>query len=459
MSTLEHADPGARPADRQAGRPPGRPAGRPAGQRVAAVDVVRGLLLVVIVVSGSLVEPPAWFDHAPWAGVHLLDLVFPSFVLLMGVGLGFACARGVQLSRLPRRVLVLLAAGLVYNAAVQWARLGTVDLDQLRWTGVLQVFALVTLVISLVHLVVRGWVAWTGAALALAAAHTWLLARWAATCPGGELTPACNPSLGLDPALLPARHLYWQMDAGHDPEGLVAVLGACATAAAGVAAAHALRGRPATPDGSTARAAAPGPVGRALAAAGLVGQGVLPAAVRLVVVAAVLVAGARVASLWVPPMKRLWTAPFGLSVAAGVVALVAVVHLLVDAPWVQQRRARGPAAPAGGRGGARRRAGGGTSGGPAAAAGAAAAVRGLREPFVALGRNSLLVYVASEVLAAFLLLRPLRADPALEPSHAQSLAEGLAWVGSPQLGLSAALLAGWWLLALLLHRRRWYLRA
>lgn len=414
-----------------------------ARQRVAAVDVVRGLLLVVIVVSGSLVEPPAWFDHAPWAGAHPLDLVFPSFVLLMGVGLGFACSRGVQLSRLPRRVLVLLAAGLVYNAAVQWARLGTVDLDQLRWTGVLQVFALVTLVISLVHLVVRGWVAWTAVALAFAAGHTWLLARWAAACPGGELAPACNPSLGLDTALLPARHLYWQMDAGHDPEGLVAVLGACVTAAAGVAAAHALRGRRATPDDQAPGeppAAGPvggGLVGRGLAAAGLVGSGVVPAAARLVVVAAVLAGAGRAASLWVPPVKRLWTAPFGLSVAALVIALVAVVHLLVDAPWVEQRRARGPAA----------------------AAVAAGALRALREPFVALGRNSLLVYVGSEVLAAVLLLRPLRADPAIEPSHAQSLADRLAWLGSPQIGLSAALLAAWWLLALLLHRRRWYLRA
>ncbi|MBC3762702.1 heparan-alpha-glucosaminide N-acetyltransferase domain-containing protein [Quadrisphaera oryzae] len=414
-----------------------RAAAPPAARaRVAGVDVVRGLLLVVIVLSGSLLEPPAWFDHAPWVGVHPLDLVFPSFVLLMGVGLGFACARGVQLTRLPRRVLVLLAAGFAYNAAVQWARLGTVDPGQLRWTGVLQVFALLTLVISLVHLVVRGWVAWTAVALAAGAAHTWLLARWAATCPGGELTPTCNPSLGIDPAVVPVGHLYWQMDAGHDPEGLVALFGACATAAAGVAAAHALRGRTPSPTSAASSTGGGGLLTRALVAAGLAGPGVVPAAARLVVVAAVLAVGGRVASLWVPAMKRLWTAPFGLSVAALVIALVAVVHLLVDAPWVQRGPARGtvlPSLPAG--------------------------LRALREPFVALGRNSLLVYVGSEVLATVLLLRPLRADPAAEPSWAQSLAGHLAWLGGPQVGLSAALLAGWWVLALLLHRRRWYLRA
>ncbi|PWJ47194.1 Predicted acyltransferase [Quadrisphaera granulorum] len=367
---------------------------------MAAVDVVRGLLLVAIVLSGSLLEPPAWFDHAVWLGVHPLDLVFPSFVVLMGVGLGFASARGVQLARLPRRVLVLLAAGLAFNAALQWARLGAVDLDQLRWTGVLQQFALLTLVISVVHLVVRGWLAWTAAALGFAAAHTWVVARWAATCPGGELTPTCNPSLALDPLLVPVPHLYWQMGAGHDPEGLVSLLGACATTAAGVAAAHALRGRP----------------------------GVLSAAGRLVVVALVLTGGAVAASLWVPAMKRLWTAPFGLSVAAGVVLVLAVVHLLVDARWAERP-------------------------------GAGAVVRAVREPLVALGRNSLLVYVGSEVLVAFLLLRPLRADPTQELSYAQSLAQGLAWLGGPQVGFSTALLVAWWVLALALHRRRWYLRA
>jgi len=409
------------------------PALRPAAQRVAAVDVVRGLLLVAIVLSGSLLQPPAWFDHAPWAGVHPLDVLFPAFVLLTGVGLGFACARGVPLARLPRRVLVLLAAGLVDNAAVQWARTGGVDPGQLRWTGVLQLFALVALVVTLVHLVVRGWVAWTAVALGLAATHTWLVARWASTCPGGEVTGECNPSLGIDPAVVPVGHLYRQMVAGHDPEGLVAAFGACATAAAGVAAAHALRGR----GGAADR------------------PGVLRAAGRLAVVAAVLAGGALVASLWVPAVKRLWTAPFGLAVAAGVVLVVAVVHLLIDAPRVERRRAAGTAALRVRSGGPRHRAHRRRSATPSAAAGA----RALREAFVALGRNSLLVYVGSEVLAAVLLLRPLRADPAAEPSLAESAADRLAWLVSPQVGFSAVLLLGWWVLALVLHRRRWYLRA
>ncbi|WP_245961926.1 heparan-alpha-glucosaminide N-acetyltransferase domain-containing protein [Quadrisphaera granulorum] len=358
-------------------------------------------------VTSSLIAPPDWFEHAPWASVHPLDVVFPAFVVLTGAGLGFAHRRGVRVSRLVRRVVVLIAAGMAYNAAMAWARDGTVDLDTLRWTGVLQLYAALVLVIAVLHLVVRGWIAWTGVALALAGAHTALLARWAVGCPGGEVTPQCNPSLSIDSAVLPTAHLYEQFSLGHDPEGLVALLGACATAAAGTAAAHAI---------TASRASHAAALG------------------RLLTVAVVVAAGAAAAAPLVPAMKRLWTAPFGLGVAAAVVLVVAVVHAVVDAPWVD--------APGIERG-----------------AGAGALVRSARRPFVALGRNSLLVYFGSHVVAELLLLRPLRPDPTAAPSYAESLGQGLGWLVSDQVGFSAAVLACWWVLATALHRRGWYLRA
>jgi heparan-alpha-glucosaminide N-acetyltransferase len=385
----------------RAHRPP--PPGSPAARRVAALDVVRGLLLVVSVVSSSLVDRPPWFDHAPWDGVHPLDVVFPAFVVLTGAGLGLAHRRGVGLRRLARRVVVLLLAGLAYNAALAWAGTGELDLDHLRWTGVLQLYAVVVLVVAVLHLVVRGAAAWTGVALGLAALHTALLARYGAGCPGGALTPECNPSLWFDTALVPVAHLHEQLSHGHDPEGVIGVLGACATAAAGTAAAHALvavRGR---------RTAA--------------------SVLRLLGLSAALAVGAAATSPFVPAVKGLWTAPFGLGVAAAVVLVVAVVHLVVDGRWTARP----------------------TTG--------AAALRVARWPLVALGRNSLLVYFGSHVLVAVLLLRPLGALESGRPTWAQSLGDALAWAGGAQAGLSALLLALWWGTALLLHRRGWYLRA
>ncbi|WP_180357822.1 heparan-alpha-glucosaminide N-acetyltransferase domain-containing protein [Streptomyces sp. NP160] len=381
-----------------------QPLGAPSpAARVAALDVVRGLLLVASVLSSSLLDPPAWFDHAPWDGVHPLDVVFPSFVLLTGAGLGLAHRRGVRVGRLVRRVVVLVLAGVAYNAALAWAATGEIDPDHLRWTGVLQLYAAVVLVVALLHLVVRSWVGWTAVALALAGLHTALLARYATGCSGGSLTPDCNPSPWVDTAVVPLAHLHEQLSHGHDPEGFFGVLGACATAAAGTAAAHAL-----------------------LAARG---RGQAAGVLRLLALAAVLALGAAAASPLVPTVKGLWTAPFGLGVAAVVVLVVATVHLVVDAPWTT-----GPGD------GAR-------------------ALRAGRWALVALGRNSLLVYFGSHVLVAVLLLRPLGALEGGGPTWAQSLAHALAWLGGPQLGLSALLLALWWGTALVLHRRGWYLRA
>ena len=50
-----------------------------------------------------------------------------------------------------RRSLVLLLAGLAYNAVTA----GSVDFASLRFTGPLQVYAVLVLVIGALHLVVR----------------------------------------------------------------------------------------------------------------------------------------------------------------------------------------------------------------------------------------------------------------------------------------------------------------
>ncbi len=390
----------------RAGRAPSPRARSGSGAgRVAGIDVVRGLLLVASVVTSSLVAAPQWFDHAEWIGVHPLDLVFPAFVVLTGAGLGFAHKNGVRVPRLVRRVVVLLLVGLAYNAAIDLAYNGSVSLQYLRWTGVLQLYAAIVLAIALLHLVVKSWSGWLVVSVALAAVNTVITSTVAFHCPDGLLTPQCNPSLSIDGALFPVAHLYQQLSTGNDPEGLVSLLGACATAAAGTAVAH------------------------ALTASRRTSTSTLAAVPRLLVVAAVLAAAAFAATPVVPAMKHLWTAPFGLGVAAGVVVVIAVVHVLVDAPWVSGDSA------------------------------AATVVRGARWPFVALGRNSLLVYFASHVLMVFLLVRPLASQDGSVPNTATRVADALSWVGTPQVGLSALLLAFWWGLAVLLHRRGWYVRA
>ncbi|WP_432493740.1 heparan-alpha-glucosaminide N-acetyltransferase domain-containing protein [Kineococcus auxinigenes] len=373
---------------------------RPAGpqRRVTSLDVVRGLMLCVSVAVNSLLLTPAWFDHAEWAGVNGLDLVFPVFVALTGCGLGFAMHRRTDVRSLARRVLVLVAVGLLYNALVS----GSWEWATWRFTGVLQLYAGVVVVIALAHLLTRTARGWFLITVLLAAAHTAVLAAYATTCPGEELTRECNPSGAVDVALFTAPHVYWQGAAGHDPEGLLAILGACVSAAAGACLGHLLL---------TARARGDSPR-----------QAAGPALVLVAALAAVAWLSGTVpdlaAGVDVPAMKRLWTAPFALAVAAGTGLALLGGHVLLDS-------ARTPTA-----------------------------LRRAIWPLEALGRNSLLVYFGSHVLMALLVHDVDGAGRTL----AQRIAAAVAVGGHEQVSFTVLMLAAWTALAAVLHHRRIYLR-
>jgi len=366
--------------------------------RLTSLDVVRGLMLVVSVSVNSFLVTPGWFDHARWTGVHGVDLVFPVFVTLTGCGLGFALHRRTDVGGLARRVLVLVAVGLVYNALVldRW------DLATWRLTGVLQLYAAVVALVALGHLLTRGWRGWALATVLLAAAHTTLLAVWAAGCAGGALTPDCNPSGAVDPAVFGAAHVYALGALGHDPEGLVSVLGALVSASAGATVGHLLL---AVRDGGRGPRGAVGPVAglAVLAAAGAWAAAAVPGFLT---------------GTDVPAMKRLWSAPFSLSVAAGVAVVLLVVHVALDRP------------------------------------GTPAAARAATWPLLALGRNSLLVYFGSHVVMALLLQH---SDPGGR-SAADRLAGAVAVGGHEQLPFTVLAVLAWAALAAVLHRFRVYLR-
>lgn len=212
-------------------------------------------MLVVSVGVNSLLVTPKRFDHAVWAGVHPLDLVFPVFVALTGCGLAVAMHRRVRFWPLARRVAILIAVGLVYNAIV----LDSIDPAAWVLTGVLQLYAGAVAVLGLLHLVTRVWRGWLIVAVVSAGAYFTLLALWANGCPDRALVPGCNPSATIDVAGFGAVHTYHQGQWGHDPVGLAALAGALVTAAgalvtasAGATVGHLLvrRRRPFTPAAS-----------------------------------------------------------------------------------------------------------------------------------------------------------------------------------------------------------------
>lgn len=359
-------------------------------------------MLVASVASNAWITAPAWFGHAPWIGVHPIDLVFPVFVTLSGAGLGIAYSRRVRVAREVRRVAVLFLAGVAYTALNALLADGTVEVATFDATGVLQLYAALVAGMLVLRAACRRWWHWLIPALVLGGVQTTLLARWARGCPDGLLTRECNPSRVIDAALFGSEHLYHQGRFGHDPGGAVVFLGALASAACGAA------------------------VGRAVLdhARGAGTRSFSLAAATCVAVPAV----AWVASAaWVPTFKRLWTAPFAFMVATGVAVALLGLHVLLDG------RRPGPAE------------------------------RLTRYPLCALGRNSLLVYFGSHVLVGVLTHTgpdgrlPTRGEPwarLLQHGTAEALGSpGAAWP------LCVLAVAAWTTLACLLHRHRIYVKA
>lgn len=405
--------------------------------RIASLDVARGWLLVVSVASACVMAPrPVWLNHPSWWGITPYDLIFPSFVTLSGIGMAFAYRNRVSWWVTWRRIVVLSVVGVIYGALAT----GNYDLETIRWTGTLQLYAGLVFLLAVGHLIGRNWWTWGLLTLLSGAALTWYLHAWGISC-GGQvaaqeigqltqaargltlpyfgdsvgqdvlLTPSCNPSGRWDSVWLEG-HMYRGGALGHDPEGIFGILGAFVTAAAGTTAGHlalALRQR---------RAWLP-VVALSAWALAVWGYGQL-------------------LGHFVPAFKRLWTPAFGLQTAALGILAFAVAYLCFDFLLAERQSRLNNLAR-----------------------------RILSGPFVALGRNSLLVYFGSHLLidigARLGYLVPLTdaAGTALDPqpSVSQHLADTLT-LGLPgHWGFVIVNVVAWTLLCLDLHRRKVYIHA
>ena len=365
------------------------------GDRLRSVDVARGLVVGLSAVLSHIPDPAYTFArHAEWYGLRLLDLILPGFLTLFGTGIALAYRRGVRWRRLARRTALLIGIGLLFNAVVAWS----VDPSTWRFTGVLQLFAVVGLVVTLVTRGVRTWWHALLVAVVLLLGLQVLHLVVGAGCADSLPQPGCAPSTVIDPAIFGEAHLYRQFTEGYDPEGVPVMAGATATVLIGYVAGELLwrtRGR-----GATA---------------------------RLTALGVVLLAAVPLAAADIPVSKRLWTPAFALLSAAVPVLLLAVLHLVVDRlPGLLPAGA--PLLPR---------------------------VTWLPEAF---GRNSLLVYFGKYLVAAVLAHVSLGGATGGEPVAAWlygRLGEG---TDRPALAYAALMFTGWAVVAGVLHRRGRYVR-
>jgi len=204
------------------------------------LDVFRGITIAGMILvnnAGDWARVYAPLRHARWHGWTIADLIFPSFVFIMGAAVPPALGRrldaGTPRARVVlsvlRRTMALLALGFALNLLPDF------DFTAVRIPGVLQRIGLCYLACSLVFMMTRRPARWCAIALVLMAAHWAVLALL--PVPGfgaGVLDPLGNAARYIDGTLF-AGHTYRHAPAeGFDPEGLVGTLSAAATALFGM---------------------------------------------------------------------------------------------------------------------------------------------------------------------------------------------------------------------------------
>lgn len=273
--------------------------------RLAALDAFRGLtiLLMLLVNNVALDEAtPRHLTHAEWSGrVHLADIVFPWFLLAVGVAIPFAVAshrrKGVSwlgyFGKSIKRTISLLALGWLVDSTINHSL--TIGL------GVLQVIGLAYFVAALLSPLKNQWRALL--AIVFLVAHSAILLIWHVPGLGpGRITEDANAIAFLNEIYLAP----WGL------KGLVSVIPTAAMVLIG------------TVFGDLFRQASL-PLLRRAGIAAVSGTTLLLIGLGL--------------STFLPMNKPLWTAPYIIYTAGMGIMLLAALHVAVDGTKYGQKLA------------------------------------------------------------------------------------------------------------------------
>ncbi len=205
---------------------------RPA--RYLSLDVLRGMtiaLMIVVNTPGSWETIYAPFRHAEWHGFTITDLVFPTFLFVVGNAMSFSLRKMEQqessffLGKIFKRTVLIFLIGLFLNAYPFITYTDGVyaikDFSALRIMGVLQRIALCYGLAALVihFFKIRGAILFS----VLALLGYWAILYVWGTHPDPYSLPD-NAALKFDLALLPQKNLYKGYGIAFDPEGLLSTL-------------------------------------------------------------------------------------------------------------------------------------------------------------------------------------------------------------------------------------------
>jgi predicted acyltransferase len=202
-----------------------------ATQRFAAIDVLRGLtlaLMILVNTPGSWAHVYAPFLHAKWNGLTPTDFVFPFFLFIVGAAMFYSLKQARLTNTIPwlkivKRTLLLFLIGVALNIYPF-----TTAVEHFRVMGVLQRIALcyffgAILIIKLPDKYL------------LFSCVGLLLAYWLLLVVGSAEPYSLEHNIGrsLDIWVFGAAHLYQGTGIAFDPEGLLGTLPAIVTLLSG----------------------------------------------------------------------------------------------------------------------------------------------------------------------------------------------------------------------------------
>ncbi len=278
-------------------------------QRLVFLDVVRGLTVAfMILVNNNGSEQLAYWPlkHSAWNGFTPTDLVFPTFLFLVGIAIVFSTASRIARGE-TKKVLVMHAfrrAVLIFIISLIVHGFPDYPVATMRVYGVLQRIAICYLLATLLYLWDRRVVTLLIASVVCLLGY-WVLIRWVPVpgfgMPGRDipfLDRYMNLDAFIDRKLFPAR-----LDEGvFDPEGLLSTIPALATCLFGVLTGLWLR----TEKGMMTKA-----------------TGMLAASIAGLTLGSIW-------GIWFPINKRMWTSSYVLFAAGWTLLALAICHFVIE---------------------------------------------------------------------------------------------------------------------------------
>jgi len=194
--------------------------------RYLSLDVFRGMdvaLMIIVNSPGSWTTTYSPLLHADWNGFTPTDLVFPTFLFVVGNSMSFALPKYESmgnaefLKKILKRTVIIFLLGFLMYWFPFFENGNLKPLSETRIFGVLQRIALCYFFASLIihYLKVKGAIIFSLVALVL---YRVLLGAF------GDLSLEGNAVLKLDAFLIGENHMYHGDGIAFDPEGLLSTL-------------------------------------------------------------------------------------------------------------------------------------------------------------------------------------------------------------------------------------------